>query len=259
MGILQGVILWLAFEVGDTCWRRVSNRFFPRCSTWVANKILASMEARSLWSKKYIGTLHVPWIFLTEKQVGLQYCLTWSFYIKLHQYSICLLQNLHKKVTSKPTSQPHYPHHKHLQEYEERNAEQNLPVTDTAWQRRTERRGERPPNKYHCKAPTLFLLKKKPGGRSLLGKPVDKRWDINISFCNRGWIWMCYLYVVNHDLRYPHCPRFEASPPPNCNLEPQAVNGLFEGIASTMVLLYAFWSLGVKVSLEQNSIFCLLS
>ena len=56
MGILQGVILWLAFEVGDTCWRRVSNRFFPRCSTWVANKILASMEARSLWSKKYIGT-----------------------------------------------------------------------------------------------------------------------------------------------------------------------------------------------------------
>lgn len=66
---------------------------------------------------------------------------------------------------------------------------------------------------------------------------------------------MCYLYVVNHDLRYPHCPRFEASPPPNCNLEPQAVNGLFEGIASTMVLLYAFWSLGVKVSLEQNNIF----
>jgi len=56
MGILQGVILWLAFEVGDTRWRPVSNRFFPRCSTWVANKILASMEARSLWSKKYIGT-----------------------------------------------------------------------------------------------------------------------------------------------------------------------------------------------------------
>ena len=70
---------------------------------------------------------------------------------------------------------------------------------------------------------------------------------------------MCYFYVVNHDLRYPHCPRFEALPPPNCNLEPQAVNGLFEGIASTMVLLYAFWSLGVKVSLEQNSVFCLFS
>lgn len=64
-----------------------------------------------------------------------------------------------------------------FEEYAERNADQSLPITETAWQRRTDRRGAAPPNKYHCKA----------------------------------------------------------------------VNGLFEGIASTMVLLYAFWSLGVKI------------
>lgn len=197
--------------------------------------------------------------FYPEKQVGLQYCLTWSCYIKLHQYSICLLQNLHKKgyfkayITASLSSSQTSTGIRGAQCRAESPSDRHRVATADGAS------GWATAQQISLQGTNAFPPQKNTWGRSPLGKPVDKRWDINISFCNRGWIWMCYFYVVSHDLRYPHCPRFEASPPPNCNLEPQAVNGLFEGIASTMVLLYAFWSLGVKVSLEQNSVFCLLS
>ena len=75
------------------------------------------------------------------------------------------------------------------------------------------------------------------------------RLDLDVLFlCSEPWFEVATLPSV-----------WDFTTTTTCNLEPQAVNGLFEGIASTMVLLYAFWSLGVKVSLEQNSVFCLLS